>query len=133
MKLQKYIKFWKLQKYEKKKFKKNIFGPQIAMICTEFLSEPLFFIEFAKERIRAILRIAGANQHNCLILSAFGCGAYQNPPNHVAKLFKEVFNESEFLNQFQLIIFSIIDDYNTWKNHNPNGNVIPFQREFESN
>ena len=106
--------------------------PELILIDgTYYISKPL--IEFAKERIRAILRIAGANQHNCLILSAFGCGAYQNPPNHVAKLFKEVFNENEFKNQFQLIIFSIIDDYNTWKTHNPNGNVIPFQREFESN
>lgn len=88
-------------------------------------------IEPSKEKIRTILRIAGEFNHDCLVLSAFGCGAFKNPPHHVAKLFKEVFSESEFKNRFRLVVFAIIDDHNAWQEHNSEGNVLPFLREFD--
>ena len=65
------------------------------------------------------------------VLSAFGCGAFQNPPHHVARLFKEVFFEDEFRNRFRLVVFAIMDDHNSWREHNPEGNLLPFLREFE--
>jgi uncharacterized protein (TIGR02452 family) len=64
------------------------------------------------------------------VLSAFGCGAFANPPNHVALLFKQVFNEEEFKNHFRLVVFSIIDDHNSRKEQNPEGNVLPFSKVF---
>lgn len=88
-------------------------------------------IEPSKEKIRTILRICAEFNHDCLILSAFGCGAFKNPPHHIAKLFKNVFNEDEFKNCFKLVVFAILDDHNTWKEHNPEGNILPFLREFE--
>jgi len=104
--------------------------PQLDLIDgTYLMSSPL--IEATKEKIRTILRIAGSFHHDCLVLSAFGCGAFRNPPNHIASLFHEVFSEKEFFNQFRLIVFSIIDDHNAWREHNPHGNVIPFQKQFE--
>lgn len=90
-------------------------------------------IEPSKEKIRTILRICGKNNHDALVLSAFGCGAFRNPPQHMAELFKAVFNESEFINQFKLVVFSIIDDHNAWKEHNPEGNILPFYKVFEDN
>ncbi|HSV77525.1 MAG TPA: TIGR02452 family protein [Bacteroidales bacterium] len=90
-------------------------------------------IEPSKEKIRTILRICGEFNHDCLVLSAFGCGAFRNPPNHMAKLFKDVFNEPEFYGRFKLIVFAIIDDHNAWKEHNPEGNILPFLREFNNN
>ncbi len=89
-------------------------------------------IEPTKEKIRTIIRIAGEFNHDCLVLSAFGCGAFQNPPHHVARLFKEVFFESEFRNRFRLVVFAIIDDHNAWQEHNPEGNILPFFKEFEN-
>ncbi len=89
-------------------------------------------VEPCKEKIRTILRICGEYSHDCLVLSAFGCGAFCNPPKHMAGLFKEVFNEAEFRNRFELIVFAILDDHNSWREHNPEGNVIPFRREFEN-
>ena len=83
-------------------------------------------VEPTKEKIRTILRIAGQYNHDCLILGAFGCGAFANPPHHVAKLFKEVFSEDEFSGVFKYVIFSIFEDHNSGKAHNPNGNVLPF-------
>ncbi|GHU66469.1 TIGR02452 family protein [Spirochaetia bacterium] len=93
-----------------------------------YLAKPL--VESAKEKIRTILRIAGKYNHDSLILSAFGCGAFANPPNHVALLFKEVFLEDEFINRFKIIVFAIIDDHNSHHAQNPDGNVLPFAEVF---
>lgn len=89
-------------------------------------------VEPTKEKIRTILRIAGKYKHDCLVLGAFGCGAFANPPNHMAELFKEVFHEEEFISQFKLIVFSIFEDHNSSKEHNPNGNVLPFLEVFNT-
>lgn len=86
--------------------------------------------EPTKEKIRTILRIAGLNGHDSLVLSAFGCGAYRNPPKHVAELFKAVFEEPEFKNRFRQVTFAIIDDHNTGKDHNKDGNFVPFKSVF---
>jgi uncharacterized protein (TIGR02452 family) len=88
-------------------------------------------VEAAKEKIRTILRIAGKYSHSSLVLSAFGCGAFANPPYHTARLFKEVFAEDEFKRRFKIVVFSIIDDHNSRKEHNPEGNVLPFLNVFQ--
>ena len=94
-----------------------------------YIVEPL--IEPTKEKIRSILRIAGKYEHDCLVLSAFGCGAFGNPPTHVAKLFKKVFSEDEFLGVFRIVTFAIFEDHNSGNEHNPNGNVLPFLEVFD--
>ena len=105
-------------------------GPKIDLINRYYrITKDL--IEPSKEKIRTILRIGAEHNHDCLILSAFGCGAFHNPPQHMAELFKEVFDEPEFMNQFKMVVFAIIDDHNAWREHNPEGNVIPFKRVFE--
>jgi len=88
-------------------------------------------VEPTKEKIRTILRITGKYKHDCLVLGAFGCGAFANPPNHMAELFKDVFLEKEFISKFKIIVFSIFDDHNSNKHHNPNGNVLPFLEVFD--
>lgn len=88
------------------------------------------YIEPTKEKIRTILRIAGKYQHDSLVLGAFGCGAFCNPPNHIAQLFKEVFMEDEFVNTFNYVVFAIFQDHNSFKEHNPYGNVVPFFEVF---
>jgi len=95
-----------------------------------YISDSL--IEPTKEKIRTILRIAGKYRHDCLILGAFGCGAFRNPPNHMAELFHAVFTEQEFSNRFRTVVFSIFEDHNTGKEHNPNGNVLPFLKVFDA-
>jgi len=88
-------------------------------------------IEPSKQKIRTILRIALNNGHDSIVLSAFGCGAFGNPPKHIAELFKLVFDEEEFHKKLKLIVFAIIDDHNARKAHNPEGNIQPFIEEFE--
>jgi uncharacterized protein (TIGR02452 family) len=88
------------------------------------------YVEATKEKIRAILRIGIRHKHDSLVLSAFGCGAFANPPEHMAELFGEVFDEPEFRGAFQIIVFAIIEDHNSNRPHNPRGNVLPFQEQF---
>ena len=88
--------------------------------------------EITLEKMRTIFRIGMGNFHDSLVLSAMGCGAFKNPPAHIAKLFHQVIEEPEFKNKFRLIDFAILDGYHTGMSHNPEGNLLPFQREFKT-
>ena len=87
--------------------------------------------EITLDKIRTVFRIGQAQFHDSLVLSALGCGAFSNPPKHIAKLFHQVIEEDEFRNTFKLIDFAILDGYRTGMHHNPEGNLKPFQQEFE--
>ena len=79
-------------------------------------------------KIRGIFRIAAHHGQIDLVLSAFGCGAFRNPPHHVAELFRQVLAESEFAGVFRRIAFAIIDDHNAFHRASPEGNYVPFER-----
>ena len=81
-------------------------------------------------KIRAILRIGARHGQTALVLSAFGCGAFRNPPQHVAALFRDVLAEPEFAGVFRRVAFAIIDDHNAFHRTNPEGNYVPFERVF---
>ena len=87
-------------------------------------------VHIVKRKIKSILRIALLNGNTKLVLGAFGCGAFCNPPKHVALLFKEVLESEEFKNAFEEICFAVLDDHNTGKDHNPEGNYKPFVEVF---
>lgn len=82
--------------------------------------------EKAKRKIRNVLAVALTHGHDSLVLSAWGCGAFRNPPRHIANLFKEVLSERDFLNRFKHISFAIIDDNNA----RGEGNFKPFKDVF---
>lgn len=86
--------------------------------------------EATKEKMRTILRIGLRHKHDSLVLGALGCGAFCNPPSHIARLFHEVLDEQPFKNRYRLISFAILDDSNAHRSHNPEGNYLPFLREF---
>lgn len=88
------------------------------------------YVPRVKEKIRVIFRIAALNGVNSLVLGAFGCGAYQNPANHVAELFYEVLEEKEFAKRFKNIVFAILEDNNSIREGNNEGNFKPFRSEF---
>lgn len=70
-----------------------------------------------KNKISDLLRAASDEGHTRLILSAWGCGAYKNPPSEIAKLFKEILSLEEFKGVFEDICFAIIDDHNSNNNY----------------
>ena len=89
-----------------------------------------YHVEPIKNKIRTIFRMGLVHGHDSLVLGALGCGAFRNPPRHVARLFHEVMDEMEFKNKYRCIVFAILDDHNSHQKHNPEGNFKPFAEEF---
>ncbi|NGX36986.1 MAG: hypothetical protein K1000chlam2_00132 [Chlamydiae bacterium] len=89
------------------------------------------FIAETTRRVYAQLLCATNKGHDCVVLTAFGCGAFKNKPEEVAKIYKEVI-DTKFKEIFKNITFAIIEDHNSKKEHNPNGNVKPFRDVFGS-
>ncbi len=58
-------------------------------------------------RIRNILESAIENDVEALVLGAFGCGAFNNPPSVVAQAFKDVLLEERYLNAFSDVTFAV--------------------------
>lgn len=140
-----------------------------------------------------MLRIARSNGHDSIVLSAFGCGAFRNPPREIAGIFQEVIaseyaawlgrsdcvdeeeedagmeghddddddggavggagagggagaagsagssagdsaaaaakgGEAGYIKEF---VFAIINDHNTGRKHNSEGNIKPFLETFK--
>jgi uncharacterized protein (TIGR02452 family) len=75
--------------------------------------------------------VAKENGHTVLVLSALGCGAFCNPPGHMASLFHEILQEKPYKQAFKEIVFAIQNDHNTHKWYNPLGNFQPFADEFK--
>ncbi|CAF1645686.1 unnamed protein product, partial [Adineta ricciae] len=80
------------------------------------------------KKIENVFTIAHQHNHDCLVLSALGCGAFKNPPEHVALLFKSIIRQ--YAGYFKTIYFAILDDHNTGNSLNPQGNLLPFQEVF---
>ncbi|CAF1656160.1 unnamed protein product, partial [Adineta ricciae] len=78
-----------------------------------------------RRKIENIFAIAHHQKHDCLVLSALGCGAFRNPPEHVALLFKSVI--LQYAGYFDTIYFAIINDHNAKGVVNPKGNYGPFK------
>ena len=80
-----------------------------------------------RRRIQNVLHAACLTNCHTILLSAFGCGAYKNPPYEVASLFHEELQRR----QLQRVIFCIKEDHNSHKISKV-GNFRPFQAWFPS-
>ena len=58
---------------------------------------------------------------SAIILGAFGCGAFANPPDAVAKLFAECLSSDEFRGAFATVVFAILEPKTT-----DSGNIDAF-------
>lgn len=63
-----------------------------------------------KSRIQNIFEAALDNCVQTLILGAFGCGAFHNPPEIVAQAFYETIEENHYLNYFPAVVFATKPD-----------------------
>ncbi len=59
------------------------------------------------ERIRNILEVAAARDADILVLGAFGCGAFHNPPELVADVFRQLLIDDNYAAYFRKVIFAI--------------------------
>ena len=62
-------------------------------------------LEIHKKRLTRILDVAVLNGDEVVILGAFGCGAFQNKPEVVARAAKEVM--ADYLHAFKTIEFAV--------------------------
>lgn len=79
-------------------------APYVAK-CTYVNSEVL--LQKLKSRIKNIFEVARDNRVKVLILGAFGCGAFKNPPYLVAEAFRQVIDEQKYQSCFEHIVFAI--------------------------
>lgn len=61
--------------------------------------------ELHLQRIERIFRVAAANEVEVLILGAFGCGAFRNSPEVVAKAFRTV--QEKYASYFETIEYAV--------------------------
>lgn len=74
------------------------------------------------ERARKILTIAALHKNDVLVLGAFGCGAFRNPPAVVANAYQRVL--PEFAQAFKTIEFAVYCPPNDTKNFNTFHSII---------
>ena len=74
-------------------------------------------------RMRAVLHAAREEKCETIVLGAFGCGAFANPPDMVAKIFAEVLASDEFRGAFSTVVFAILEFKGS-----DSGNVAAFVR-----
>ncbi len=84
-------------------------------------------IASTRKLITLQLQMAADQGVRVLVLSAFGCGAYNNPPAQIAKIYEEELQN--FTGMFDAVVFAIIDDKNAMKSGG-NGNFLPFAQHF---
>jgi uncharacterized protein (TIGR02452 family) len=78
-----------------------------------------------RPRIAKVLAAGAAHGHDTIILGAWGCGAFGNDPELVARLFDEALS-GPFLGAYREIVFAILDSW-------PERRIIgPFERRFGS-
>ncbi len=75
------------------------------------------------ERITRIIEVANYNNAKVLILGAFGCGAFSNPPHIVAKAFSDAI---KIIKPQQKIVFAI-----TSSKYNDDNNLEIFKKHLE--
>jgi uncharacterized protein (TIGR02452 family) len=90
-------------------------------------------LKIEANKIRTIFRIALENNHDSMVLGAFGCGVFRLHSDEVAKLFCDVLNESEFKNRFKKLVFAIYEGKPSTRRRNPigrDGKFAPFYEIF---
>ena len=83
------------------------------------------FEEVFRNRIRNILEVAAARDVDILVLGAFGCGAFNNPPDLVAGVFRDLLVDRGYGRFFKKTVFAIK------KNNEKNTNLSAFQKAFQ--
>jgi uncharacterized protein (TIGR02452 family) len=63
--------------------------------------------EVLRHKVRLIFQVGAKGGHDSLVLGALGCGAWRNPPEHVAEIFKGVL--IEYRGMFKKIVFACLN------------------------
>lgn len=89
-------------------------GPRVAVLTAaaqDLTRVKPFCKDLLRQKLRSILRMAAEHGDEALVLGAFGCGYFGNPPEAVAEVFQELLS-SEFQGVFRLCVFALLRDRN---------------------
>lgn len=92
-------------------FKVDVITCAAPYIAKRKYTNPTALKELFKSRIKNIFEAAIDNGVEVIILGAFGCGAFKNPPEIVAKAFHEIIDENDYACFFKKIVFAIKSNY----------------------
>ena len=87
----------------------NLYNDGASKTPLTLIDEELYNIHV--QRAKRIFDVARAHDIDYLVLGAFGCGAFKNNPEIVARAYKDVI--PEYLHYFKVIDFAIIDGKNS--------------------
>ncbi len=76
------------------------------------------------KRIKNIFEVCMGQQVEELILGAFGCGVFHNPPELVARAFQAVLHEKRYQQAFQKTVFAILSNKSNRENYITFYNVL---------
>ncbi|CAE8666012.1 unnamed protein product [Polarella glacialis] len=82
--------------------------------------------ELMARKVEGLLKACAASGYRRLVLSAWGCGAFRNPPEVVARLFREALSRPPLDKAFQHVVFAILDRWGSEQNK------LVFEREFQA-
>lgn len=68
-----------------------------------------------REKIHQMFNTFLENGDTRIILGAWGCGAFGNPPEDIVKLFMDVLNSAKYKNRFEHVVFAVIKG--SWQNN----------------
>ncbi len=71
------------------------------------------YVEGTKRKIISMFEEILRQGVQNVVLGALGCGAFRNPPRHMAQLFKEVIIDYHYDKKFENIVFAIMDNHYT--------------------
>ncbi|NGX44828.1 MAG: hypothetical protein K1060chlam3_01003, partial [Candidatus Anoxychlamydiales bacterium] len=74
--------------------------------------KPTNYRENTKIKLQMILNTALENNQECVVLGAYGCGAFGNDPKEVVLIVKEILTERSIYQEKMKIVFAIITDSN---------------------
>jgi len=78
---------------------------------------PPGYEDITRRKITQILRAAVMNGNDSLVLGAFGCGAFHNNPETIARYYKEILELPEFKGRFRVVVFAVLNDRNGPRNY----------------
>lgn len=81
------------------------------------------------QRIERIFRVAAANGVDVLILGAFGCGAFRNPPEIVSKAFYDV--QKKYENYFETIEYAVFCGGHETQNYDAFCNTFGIEKVYD--
>ena len=81
-------------------------------------------------KVAAIVQAVVESGCDAAVLSAFGCGAFGHPPELVAKMFHKHLAHLSPHSGLKQVTFCIVNDHNSFRPHNPGGNVTAFSNLF---